>query len=237
MSQTLRPPSSSVEVSARMRLQKTSDTQIELSLRRELFGRGLRFRLQGPAVPGTRRKADLEFRAARVAVFVDGCFWHACPTHGSIPKSNAAWWTAKLSENAERDRDSDDRLTSDGWLVVRVWEHESPAAAADRVEEAVRTRSGTKRLPRADTTPRSSGTLQHGRLGTYTNHECRCDDCRAANATYQRELLARYREEGGRGAHGMDYRYRTGCRCDSCRAAHARADREYRRSRKSHKQT
>jgi DNA mismatch endonuclease (patch repair protein) len=84
-----------------------------------------------------RRKADLVFSSARVAVFVDGCFWHACPDHGTQPKHNAAWWAEKIATNAERDRDTDRRLAADGWIVVRVWEHEVPEAAAARVAEAV----------------------------------------------------------------------------------------------------
>jgi DNA mismatch endonuclease (patch repair protein) len=125
-----------------MSRQKTRDTRIELALRRELFGRGLRYRLQGPVVPGTRRKGDLEFRAARVAVFVDGCFWHACPIHGSVPKSNRAWWKEKLEGNVRRDRDTDERLTASGWTVIRVWEHEPTTAAAERIEATVRAALG-----------------------------------------------------------------------------------------------
>jgi DNA mismatch endonuclease (patch repair protein) len=89
-------------------------------------------------IKGVRRRADVVFTRSRVAVFVDGCFWHACPIHATWPKANADWWRAKLKANVERDRDTDRRLGDAGWSVVRVWEHESAADAADRVEDAVR---------------------------------------------------------------------------------------------------
>jgi DNA mismatch endonuclease (patch repair protein) len=78
------------------------------------------------------------FVSARVAVFVDGCFWHRCPEHGSDPKANASWWKAKLDANVERDRRHDDALRVAGWNVIRVWEHEDPERAGDRVEASVR---------------------------------------------------------------------------------------------------
>ena len=71
---------------------------------------------------------------------VDGCFWHCCPVHGTKPKANGDWWEAKLTRNVERDRETDSRLAESGWLVIRVWEHEIPSEAADRIEEAVRRR-------------------------------------------------------------------------------------------------
>jgi DNA mismatch endonuclease (patch repair protein) len=73
------------------------------------------------------------FRGPKVAVFVDGCFWHGCPAHATSPKANAEWWQAKLTANVERDRDTDRRLSKAGWTVVRIWEHEDPAVAAERV--------------------------------------------------------------------------------------------------------
>jgi DNA mismatch endonuclease (patch repair protein) len=75
-----------------------------------------------------------------VAVFVDGCFWHSCPEHASWPKANADWWRRKLEANVRRDRLTDAALTDAGWLVIRIWEHESPVEAADRIERAVRAR-------------------------------------------------------------------------------------------------
>lgn len=84
-----------------------------------------------------RRRADLLFPRRRTAVYVDGCFWHSCPVHATRPKNNAEWWAAKLAGNVARDRDTDARLAEAGWVVVRVWEHEEPAAAADRVDRAL----------------------------------------------------------------------------------------------------
>jgi DNA mismatch endonuclease (patch repair protein) len=85
-----------------------------------------------------RRRADLTFVRARVAVFVDGCFWHGCPRHVTWPKANADWWRAKIDANRRRDADTTRRLRVAGWRVVRVWEHESPMIAAIRVAKTVR---------------------------------------------------------------------------------------------------
>ena len=123
---------------ARMRRQARRDTRPELALRRELHRRGRRFFVDRAPLKGLRRRPDLVFPRRRVAVYVDGCFWHSCPVHASSPKNNAEWWAAKLAGNVVRDRDSDARLVEAGWVVVRVWEHEDPAAAADRVERALR---------------------------------------------------------------------------------------------------
>jgi DNA mismatch endonuclease (patch repair protein) len=87
---------------------------------------------------GSRRRADLVFTRARVAVFIDGCFWHGCPAHASAPKSNKEWWAQKLGANVRRDRDTDATLEASGWTVIRVWEHEDPEDAAARIENAVR---------------------------------------------------------------------------------------------------
>lgn len=136
-----RPTPSADHVRRRFEQQRTRDTKPELVLRRLLHARGLRYRIDQQVIPGLRRRADLVFRRAKVAVFVDGCFWHRCPDHGNLPKANAAWWEAKLDRNVERDRDTDQRLADAGWTVVRVWEHEirdDAEAAAHRVAEAVR---------------------------------------------------------------------------------------------------
>jgi DNA mismatch endonuclease (patch repair protein) len=80
-----------------------------------------------------RRRADLTFTAKRVVVFVDGCFWHGCPEHGTSPRTNGAWWAEKLQKNVDRDRETDACLRKSGWTVLRVWEHEDPDAALRRV--------------------------------------------------------------------------------------------------------
>lgn len=114
------------------------DTPKELALRQELHRRGLRYLVDAPPLPELRRRADLVFRGPRIAVFVDGCFWHRCPQHGTTPIANHNWWLAKLERNRERDRDTDLRLRKAGWRVIRVWEHDPIGSAANRVERAVR---------------------------------------------------------------------------------------------------
>lgn len=89
-------------------------------------------------IPGLRRTADVVFPSRRVAVFVDGCFWHGCPEHHRIPHANRGYWESKVERNRARDADTDSALRAAGWTVVRVWEHEDPVDAADRVEQAVR---------------------------------------------------------------------------------------------------
>ncbi|QNG20962.1 very short patch repair endonuclease [Rhodococcus triatomae] len=129
-------PATDPATSARMRAQRRRDTKPEIALRRELHRRGLRYFVDRAPVKDIRRRADLVFPRARLAVYVDGCFWHSCPQHATSPKNNARWWAEKLAGNVLRDRDTDRRLVEAGWTVVRVWEHEEPIAAADRVEAA-----------------------------------------------------------------------------------------------------
>lgn len=131
-------PSTDPLTSARMRAQRRRDTAPEVALRRELHRRGARFFVDRAPLRGLRRRADLVFPRRRVAVYVDGCFWHSCPQHATSPKNNAQWWADKLAANVVRDRDTDTRLADAGWTVVRVWEHEDPTEAADRVQAALR---------------------------------------------------------------------------------------------------
>lgn len=121
-----------------MQRQRQRDTAPEVALRRLLFACGLRYRVDYP-LPGLRRRADIAFTRRRVAVFVDGCFWHGCPLHGTQPKRNGLWWSEKLAANRSRDRDTDRRLRAAGWTVLRVWEHEAPSRASRRIERRVRT--------------------------------------------------------------------------------------------------
>ena len=127
---------------ARVRMQKQArrGTKPELILRSALHRRGLRYRVHRQPFPGIRREADVLFTRVRVAVFIDGCFWHVCPQHASWPKRHAAFWRTKLKANVQRDRDTDKRLQAQGWVSVRVWEHEDPEAAAARIESVVRAR-------------------------------------------------------------------------------------------------
>lgn len=126
-----------------MKRVRLRDTKPELALRRELHRLGLRYRLHGAVVPGVRRRPDVVFGTKRVAVFLDGCFWHSCPLHATAAKTNAEFWRSKLAANQLRDRDTDARLRSAGWRVVRVWEHEAPRIAARRVARAIQ-RSQTR---------------------------------------------------------------------------------------------
>lgn len=114
------------------------DTSPELALRRALHARGLRFFVDRAPLPGIRRRADILFPRRRVAIYVDGCFWHGCPLHGSQPKANADYWGPKLARNRVRDRETDASLREAGWLVIRVWEHEPADEAADRIATAIR---------------------------------------------------------------------------------------------------
>jgi DNA mismatch endonuclease (patch repair protein) len=123
-----------------MSRQKSRNTQVEVALRKALHAAGLRYRVHRRPVPGVRREADIVFIGAKVAVFVDGCFWHGCPDHATWPKNNAQFWRDKIESNRRRDTDTDARLAEAGWLAVRVWEHEATEAAADRVRGAVTAR-------------------------------------------------------------------------------------------------
>lgn len=137
---TDRVTASSPEVSRRMRRVRQKDTAAETALRKALYARGLRYRVQVPVLQKPRRVADIVFLGSRVAIFVDGCFWHGCPEHATWPRSNADFWRAKIVANQKRDADTDERLRGLGWEVVRVWAHEDPGDAAIRIEELVRSR-------------------------------------------------------------------------------------------------
>ena len=116
------------------RLRRRDNTQ-ELALRRRLHSLGLRYRVQYPVPGAPRRTIDIAFTRCKLAVFVDGCFWHGCAEHGTSPRSNSEWWQRKLLGNQERDRDTDNLLQERGWTVIRIWEHETLANAAKRIVE------------------------------------------------------------------------------------------------------
>lgn len=109
------------------------DNEAELAVRRLLHAAGRRYRVHYP-VPGLpRRTIDIAFTRAKVAVFIDGCFWHGCPEHGTRPRANAAWWSTKLAANQARDTDTTTHLETIGWVVLRCWEHDPAAWVADSV--------------------------------------------------------------------------------------------------------
>ncbi|MFH9735913.1 very short patch repair endonuclease [Streptomyces sp. NPDC017260] len=141
---------SSAAVSARMSRQGSRDTAPEIAVRRLLHAAGLRYRVNMP-VPGMpRRTIDIAFTKARVAIFLDGCFWHGCPQHATHPKANAAWWRTKLDKNMARDRETSEHLRKEGWTVLRFWEHEAPDAIALAVQEARRAVNGPDARTRGD---------------------------------------------------------------------------------------
>ena len=123
-----------------MQSNKSRDTKPELALRSAVHALGLRYRVAAKPLAGLRRTADLVFPTAKVAVFLDGCFWHGCPQHHTVASANARFWADKVEGNRARDRDTDERLAAAGWISVRVWEHEDPVEAADRVRAVVRER-------------------------------------------------------------------------------------------------
>lgn len=129
------PNPASPAVSAAMRGNRRADTRPEVAVRSELHRRGLRFRKDYflPIRDARGIKADVVFPRARVAVFIDGCFWHGCPEHGHQPRRNTDYWQPKLERNRNRDKLVTDRLTEDGWRVIRLWEHVPPAKAAEEI--------------------------------------------------------------------------------------------------------
>lgn len=127
------PPPSSGAVRSRFERQGRRDTAPELAVRRRLHARGVRYRVDVRPCPQTRSRGDLVWKGRRLVVFLDGCFWHACPTCGHLPRANADWWAAKLAGNAARDRRTDSTLTGLGWRVLRFWEHEDPDLVADAI--------------------------------------------------------------------------------------------------------
>ncbi|NEA20783.1 very short patch repair endonuclease [Streptomyces halstedii] len=120
-----------------MSRQARRDTAPEVAVRKLLHASGYRYRLNERVPHMSRRTIDIAFTRARVAVFLDGCFWHGCPDHATRPKSNAEWWRQKLDKNMARDAETTAHLVSEGWTVLRFWEHQPPTEVAEVVAEAV----------------------------------------------------------------------------------------------------
>ncbi|QDQ96339.1 very short patch repair endonuclease [Tomitella fengzijianii] len=123
-----------------MKSNRGRDTGPERAIRSLVHAAGLRYRVSARPLPDVRRTADLVFRPTKVAVFVDGCFWHRCPEHFTMPKANHEYWEPKIRRNVERDRETDALLGEAGWLVLRFWEHEAPEDCAHLICEAVTAR-------------------------------------------------------------------------------------------------
>ena len=136
------PQASSQAALHRMKRQRIADTGPELAIRSLLHRMGLRFRLHRRLLNHVRRTADISFIREKVAIFVDGCFWHGCPRHGTWPKKNADFWKNKILANKSRDRDTNRRLKQAGWTVIRIWEHESPETAAKKIAKKILQRRG-----------------------------------------------------------------------------------------------
>jgi len=132
-----RPQASSVLVHRRMTRTGQRDTPPELALRRALHAQGLRYRVDVRPFPGCRSRPDILFPGAKLAVFVDGCFWHGCPEHATWPKTNASWWKDKIEANRSRDQAARQQMAERGWAVLTVWEHEDVGLAAVKVAGAV----------------------------------------------------------------------------------------------------
>lgn len=131
------PVASSEAARATMRANRGRDTGPELAVRRALHRMGLRYRVDHPLPFDRRRRADIAFTRARVAVFIDGCFWHGCPDHGTTPRTNTRFWSQKIARNRERDLDTTERLEAEGWVALRFWEHEDPRTVARAIVRVV----------------------------------------------------------------------------------------------------
>ena len=141
---TWTPPEGSWASSAarrrNMQAIRSRDTKPEQLIRRLVHAQGLRYRVAARPLPQLRRTADMVFRPAKVAVFIDGCYWHGCPDHYVPPKTNSGYWSDKVAGNMTRDRDTDRKLKDAGWLVLRFWEHEPADECAARISTEVQKR-------------------------------------------------------------------------------------------------
>jgi DNA mismatch endonuclease (patch repair protein) len=117
---------------------RSRDTKPEMAVRRLLHKMGLRYRVSRRPLPDLRATADIVFPRQHIAVFIDGCFWHACEDHYRLPTTNTEYWQAKIDHNVERDRMVNGRLAEASWTVLRFWSHEAPESVAERVAVAVR---------------------------------------------------------------------------------------------------
>ncbi|MBN8866049.1 MAG: very short patch repair endonuclease [Solirubrobacterales bacterium] len=130
-----------------MRANRRADTKPEVAVRSALHRLGLRFRKHHPIrLPNRLVKPDVVFTRQKVAVFIDGCFWHGCPEHGTTPKANSDYWKPKLERNKARDREVDLGLAAAGWTVIRVWEHDDASMVAATVRSAVVKQSNTSQV-------------------------------------------------------------------------------------------
>lgn len=143
------PPATDAATRSRMQATRSTNSRAEMALRSALHRRGLRFRLHRALLENKRYRADIVFPRHRVAIFVDGCFWHSCPLHGTRAKAHREWWDWKLERNRNRDEFTNKALVERGWTVVRVWEHDDPVRASEQIAELLAQpdrRAGVQRL-------------------------------------------------------------------------------------------
>lgn len=134
------PWASSAATRKSMQGNRGRDTRAELAVRKLVHASGLRYRVNARPERELRRTADMLFTRVRVAVFIDGCYWHGCSEHFTMPSRNVAYWAGKIGRNKSRDLETTTALEERGWLVLRFWEHEAPALVASRIVETVRGR-------------------------------------------------------------------------------------------------
>lgn len=132
-----RPAAMSKAVSGAMRSMPEHSTGPEMAVRRLLFAKGLRYRVQYPVPGAPRRSIDIAFPGKKIAVFIDGCFWHGCSEHRNIPAHNRDWWQNKIDQNRSRDSDTDEKLRAAGWLVLRFWEHNTTERIVSEIQEVI----------------------------------------------------------------------------------------------------
>lgn len=134
-------------VAKSMRSNRRRDTKPELAVRKILHARGLRYRVDLAPGHDKRRRADIVFTRQKVAVFIDGCFWHGCPVHATIPKAHADYWVPKLEKNKRRDAETNAELEAQRWTVLRFWEHEDPEAVAETIAGCVASKALGSTVP------------------------------------------------------------------------------------------
>jgi DNA mismatch endonuclease, patch repair protein len=130
-----------------MQAAKPRDTAAELAIRLLLHRKGLRYRVDSKPLKDVNRRADIVFRSAKVAIFVDGCFWHGCPVHGTQAKANAEFWRMKIERNQQRDAETTTQLEKAGWKVIRIWEHENPQEASEKIYNIIVSRTKGREGP------------------------------------------------------------------------------------------
>lgn len=132
------PKPSSSAAKSRMEAAKPKNTLPEIKLQTALAELGINFETDVKPIEDLHRRADVLIREGKIAIFVDGCFWHGCPIHGTQAKANAEFWADKIKRNQERDLDTNEHLEAAGWTVIRIWEHEDPNDAAKQIADIIK---------------------------------------------------------------------------------------------------